>query len=82
MPETRTIRSAPVPHTPRDRIPIKSCRPGADLGKVRGSVGSMGLQPEAAFVVFILEIGGSIAILLGILTCNLAVDQWIRKNID
>ena len=48
-----------LPH----RVPSLS-----DFGKVQGSVGNLGLPPEAAFVLATLEIGGSIAILLGKLT--------------
>ncbi len=40
----------------------------SDFGRVQGFVGSLGLPPEAAFVVATLEIGGAIAILLGVLT--------------
>jgi putative oxidoreductase len=40
----------------------------SDFGRVQGFVGSLGLPPEAAFVVATLEIGGSIAILSGVLT--------------
>lgn len=39
-----------------------------EFGRVQGFVGSLGLPPEAAFVVATLEIGGSIAILSGVLT--------------
>ena len=40
----------------------------ADFGRVQGFVGSLGLPPEAAYVVALLEIGGAIAIMAGILT--------------
>ncbi|MGI0037171.1 MAG: DoxX family protein [Nitrososphaera sp.] len=40
----------------------------AEFDKVQGFVGSLGLPPELAFVVATLELGGAIAILLGILT--------------
>jgi len=40
----------------------------SDFGRVQGFVGSLGLPPEAAFVVATLEVGGAIAMLLGVLT--------------
>ncbi|HEY8139769.1 MAG TPA: DoxX family protein [Nitrososphaera sp.] len=40
----------------------------SEFDRVQGFVGSLGLPPEAAFVVAVLEIGGAIAILLGVLT--------------
>jgi len=40
----------------------------ADFGWVLGFVGSLGLPPEAAYVVATLETGGAIAIMSGILT--------------
>jgi putative oxidoreductase len=40
----------------------------SEFDRVQGFVGSLGLPPEAAFVVATLEIGGAIAILLGVLT--------------
>ncbi|MCI0563805.1 MAG: DoxX family protein [Nitrososphaera sp.] len=40
----------------------------SDFGRVQGFVGSLGLPPEAAYIVAVLEVGGSIALLLGVLT--------------
>jgi putative oxidoreductase len=40
----------------------------ADFGQVQGFVGRLGLPPEMAFVVAILEIGGAIAMFTGVLT--------------
>lgn len=45
------------------RIPSLS-----DFGRVQGFVSQLGLPPEAAIVVAVLEIGGAVAILSGVLT--------------
>jgi putative oxidoreductase len=45
----------------------------ADFGQVQGLVGRIGLPPEAAFTVAILEIGGAIAMFAGVITRITAV---------
>lgn len=44
-----------------------------DFGQVQDFVGRVGLPPEAAFVVAILEIGGAIAMFAGVITRITAV---------
>lgn len=45
----------------------------ADFGQVQGFVGRLGLPPEVAFIVAILEIGGAIAMFAGVITRITAV---------
>ena len=45
----------------------------ADFGQVQGFVGRVGLPPELAFVIATLEIGGAIAMFVGIITRITAV---------
>ena len=40
----------------------------AEFGRVQGFVGSLGLPPEMAYIIAVLEIGGATAILLGVFT--------------
>lgn len=40
----------------------------AEFGKVQGFVSSLGLPPDFAYAIAVLEIGGAIAVLTGVLT--------------